>query len=163
MKTQDADTEKQISIASLSSLISLFGGLLVSVIFFSMQSKLMEGQLDAAALSSLGVGGTVLIVFGVCYSFAAFHFYSDNSAGSRKASHDAKMRALNSNASHIINEESTTAHLTNTVGQIMQQLPSHARRQGATDASRYMDTRFDPEEVAEPVPLSRPEHNGQNP
>ena len=142
VEARHADTSEQITIAAAGKWLALVGSILTTVVFFSLRSSLLAGQLDDTALFVVSVIGGLLIIVGSSGLFLLIALYAGASANHTKARHDAAIRAMRATAAHTINQETTAATLAQTVEAIRRGLPEHAQRQGLVNAQQFTRERF---------------------
>jgi hypothetical protein len=143
LAANDADTAAQIAAAKAGSWGAMIGGLATTAVYFTLNTSLISGQLDAATNTAVSLAGGLLIVIGVGAHFALGHVYRSASAGHTAAQQEAQLRAMRAAAAATIGAESTRATLANTVGNIRKSLPDAAARQGQANAGQIMAATFD--------------------
>jgi len=142
LKLHDADSERQLSIASLGSWLSLAGGVMVTIVYFGLQSTLLVGMIDSTTIMTLNVLGAVLMVVGVSGGFALYHFYADSSSANLAASNAATLRAVQTTAQHEIDLQTATMTMAQTIAQIKRELPTKSRLAGSNNANEYISHYF---------------------
>jgi len=142
IEARHADTSEQIAIAGAGKWLALVGSLLTTVVWFSLRSSLLAGQLDDTALFVVSIAGGALVIVGSSGLFLLAALYASASASHTRARHDAAIRAMRAAASHQIDRETTLATLDQTISAIRQGLPDQAQRQGQANAKQYTRERF---------------------
>ena len=155
LRAHDADTAAQLSTANVGAWGAMIGGLVVTAVYFTLNSELIAARLDDTAVMTFSILGGVLIVLGIGGNFALGFVYRNSAAGHMEASNAAELRAMQSTAKHTIDRESTAATLAQTVEAIRAGLPDNARRQGKANAGQFVAERFTKTAEREPVPFDK--------
>ena len=142
LRAHDADTAVQMSAANVGAWGAMIGGLVVTAVYFTLNSELIAGRLDDAAIMTVSILGGLLIVLGIGGNFALGFVYRNAAAAHMEASNVAELRAMQSMAKHTIDRESTAATLAQTVEAIRAGLPENAHRQGQVNAGQFVAERF---------------------
>lgn len=140
----DADTNAQLATAKIGAWGCMFGGLVVTAVYFTLNTELISARLDDNSIVAFSLLGGALIVLGIGGNFALGFIYRANSAAHVAASNAAEIRAAKTFARHTIARETTNATLAQTVDQIRRGLPQHAARQGALNAGEFIEHNFSP-------------------
>ena len=142
LRANDAGTASQISTSNIAAWATMAGGLIVTVIYFALNTPLINAQLDATGEMVFSLIGGVLIIAGIAGNFAAAHIYRINAPTHVAASNQAEIRAMSASAQHMAARESTFAEMARTLEQIREQLPQTTTMQGEANAGQFLRERF---------------------
>jgi len=142
LRAHDSDTAVQLATANVGAWAAMLDGLVVTAVYFMLNSDLIAGRLDATSELTVSILGGVLIVLGIGGNFALGFVYRNGGAGHMEASNAAELRALQSAARHTAKQETTRATLQKTIDEIRRGLPEHSTRQGASNANQYLAEYF---------------------
>ena len=143
LRANDSDTKEQLAIANVGAWGAMLCGLVVTAVFLALNSSLISGQLDAAAVNALSLLGGVLIVIGIAGNFALGFAYRNAAAGHVAAGNAAQLRALQTAARHSANMATADATLRRTLQAIQASLPETSKQQAATNAARFLAANFE--------------------
>ncbi|UCC54035.1 MAG: hypothetical protein JSV68_08690, partial [Anaerolineaceae bacterium] len=114
----------QMATANVGAWGVMIGGLVVTAVYFTLNSELINGRLDDMAVMTVSILGGLLIVLGIGGNFALGFVYRNGSAEHTKASNVAELRAMKTTARHAADKETTQAALTQTLDRIRRSLPN---------------------------------------
>ena len=161
VEARHADTKEQIAIAGAGKWLALAGSILTTVVWFSLRSDLLAGQLDETAMFTVSILGGVLVIAGSSGLFLLAALYASNSSPHREATAAATLRALRASAKHTIDQETTAATLSASVDKIRRQLPQHAETVSQDAAGQYFRSAIPTPPQIDLVKMA--ETNGANP
>ena len=136
LKANDADTSQQLTTATLGAWSSMAGGLLVTVIFFSLSTTLIN--LDQQAAYFVSMLGVLLIIFGVAGNFCLIFVYRLGASSHQLSHQQAEIRALKAAASFTVLKESTQANMIESVTAIRESIPAAAAAQATAAKTTFL-------------------------
>jgi hypothetical protein len=149
-----ADTERAMRLAQAGSVLSLAGGLLVTVIYFALQTDLIRGNMDQQTITTLSLIGGLLIIIGVSANFGLYHFYSEALSAHQANLQRNQINAMRNSASYHTRQATTQATLRQTMDNINQQLPAASARQAQHESAIWRSAMFT---NGEEIPASPPQ------
>ena len=145
LHANNADTERQMKLAQAGALFSLMGGLLVTVIYFALQTELLAGVIDAQTLTTLQILGGILIILGVSGNFGLYHFYEEASSSHQANLQKSHINAMKSKASFQTRAATTQQTLRHTMSRIDRAIPVQAARQAEIEKDNWEVQSFAPQ------------------
>lgn len=142
LRAHDADTAVQLAAANVGAWGAMIGGLVVTAVYFALNSSLLSGRLDDTAVMTVSIMGGLLIIIGIGGNFALGFVYRNAGAKHIEASNTAELRAMQSTARHAAARESTAATLAKTLEEIRRSLPAASQTQGSLNAGQFLDDNF---------------------
>jgi hypothetical protein len=143
LRAHAATTRAQLTVAAVGSWAGMVGGLLTTIVYFSLSNGLLSSALDAPTLEMISLIGGTLIVWGVALNFGLTFVWSQTAAGQQSAQSAATIRALKVAAAEQVQDATTRATLQRTLADIGRALPAASTRQGAANAAHYLAETFD--------------------
>lgn len=147
-----ADTERSMRLAQAGSILALGGGLLVTVIYFALQTDLLRANMDAQTITSLSLIGGLLIIIGVSANFGLYHFYAESLSHHQANLERNRIAAMRTQASFNTRAATTQATLRQTMDNISRQLPEASARQAGHEAAIWRSVMFANENTSQQPP-----------
>lgn len=139
LSVNDADTSKQMSLASAGYVFSLALSVGVTIVYFLLSSSLIEPFLSQSFEEYVSLAALLIIVLSVGVQFVLSREYSRQGSGTQKAAHEATLRAESNRAKFIIQQQTNRANLEKTVSGIMRELPSASAKHGQQATREYLE------------------------
>lgn len=144
LHANNADTARQMQLAQVGAILALSGGLLVTVIYFALQTDLLTGVMDASTVTALSLVGGILIILGVSGNFGLYHFYEEAGSKHQANLQKAQIAAMRSTASFHTKAATTKHTLAHTMNEIDRALPGQAAQQARRERDQWATTMFTP-------------------
>jgi hypothetical protein len=157
LRANHADTHDQMAYAKWGAILALSGGVLVTVVYFALQTPLLGAVVDERAREVLSLLGGLLMIVGVSGGFLLWHLYSSADAAHERNTQRAALRAKQHQAQMQVANLTTDRVLRDTAAAVAEVLPEHSTRQAAQNSQRIMDQMITADGVN---PTAAPERNG---
>ncbi len=151
LRAHHANTHAQMAIASWGATLALSGGLLVTVVFFALQTELLASVVDDTLLRILSLAGGLLMIAGVSGGFLLWHLYSVADGDHERNTQRATLSSMQHSAQLKVSQMTTDRVLRDTAGAVMKNLPEYSQRQARQNQRAYYESVFagDPTQLGE--------------